>query len=70
MENIYIGSEELGYTISRVFKDKGIVSIEEILSKFEDTIDELENIKDEFEEFKRDVDDNYKYIPAREQYDI
>ena len=55
MENIYVDMREQGYTLSRHFKNKDLVSVEDILTELEEVIDELENLQDEFEDYKRDV---------------
>lgn len=67
MENIYVDMREQGYTLSRHFKNKDLVSVEDILTELEDVIDELENLQDEFEDYKRDVEDNFRPLTQAEQ---
>lgn len=67
MENIYVDMREQGYTLSRHFKNKDLVSVEDILTKLEEVIDELENLQDEFEDYKREVEDNYRPLTQAEQ---
>ena len=70
MEHIYIDMREQGFVLSRYFKNKDMVSVEDVLTEFEEIIDELENLKEEFDEYKRDVEDNYKPIPMSEHLGI
>ena len=67
MENIYVDMREQGFTLSRHFKNKDLVSVEDILTELEEVIDELENLQDEFEDYKRDVEDNYRPLTQAEQ---
>ena len=67
MENIYVDMREQGFTLSRHFKNKDLVSVEDILIELEEVIDELENLKEEFEDYKEYVQDNYREIPYSEQ---
>lgn len=67
MENIYIDMREQGFTLSNHFKNKDMVSVEDVLTELEEVIDELENLRDEFEDYKKDVEDNYKPISYAEQ---
>ena len=70
MDNVYIKVENLNKWVSKYFEDKDIISIDDLLGKFEDLIDELEEVKTDYEDFKQNVEDNYKPIPISEQLDI
>ena len=70
MKDIYIDLRTQSKTIKENFNNKDFISIDELLDKFEDLIFELETIKEEYEDFKKDVEDNYKYMPIDEQVDI
>lgn len=67
MENIYIDMREQGYTLSNYFKNKDMVSVEDILIELVEVIDELENLKEEFDDYKQDVADNYRPLTQAEQ---
>lgn len=67
MENIYIDMREQGFTLSNYFKNKDLVSVEDILSELEEVIDELEDVKEKFKDYQREVEDNYKPISYAEQ---
>lgn len=67
MENIYVDMREQGYTLSNHFKNKDLVSVEDILIELVEVIDELENLQEEFEDYKEYVQDNYREIPYSEQ---
>lgn len=67
MENIYVDMREQGFTLSRHFKNKDMVSVEEILTELEELIDDLEYLKEEFDDYKRDVEDNYRPLTQAEQ---
>lgn len=67
MDNIYVDMREQGFVLSRHFKNKDMVSVEEILTELEELIDDLEYLKEEFDDYKRDVEENYQMIPYAEQ---
>lgn len=67
MENIYVDMREQGITLNKHFKNKDLVSVEEILSELEEVIDDLEYLKEEFDDYKEYVKDNYREIPYSEQ---
>lgn len=70
MKDIYIDLRTQSKTIKENFKNKDFISIDELLDKFEDLIFELEGVKEEYNDFKKDVEDNYKYMPIDEQVGI
>ena len=67
MENIYVDMRKQGFVLSNHFKNKDMVSIEDILTELEEVIDDMEALQEEFDEYKRDVEDNYKPISYAEQ---
>lgn len=67
MEHIYIDMREQGFTLSNHFKNKDMVSVEDILIELEQVIDDMEALQEEFDDYKRDVEDNYKPISYAEQ---
>lgn len=70
MEHIYIDMREQGFTLSNHFKNKDMVSVEDILTELEQVIDDMEALQEEFEDYKRDVEENYKPIPMSEHLGI
>lgn len=70
MKDIYIDLRTQSKTIKENFNSKDFISIDELLDKFEDLIFELESVKEEYNDFKKDVEDNYKYMPIDEQAGI
>lgn len=67
MKNIYIDSSE-GYYLEKIFK-KDIISLDEILNKFEDLVCEVDILQEELDDLKQDLHDNYVPIPPEEQYE-
>ena len=51
--------KEIGY----YFKNKDLVSIEDLISLIEDLADEAEHWKEKFEDLEEEVRENYKPIP-------
>ena len=48
------------WVIDKYFKEKDLISIEEIICKLEELDADCEHIKEQFEDFKQDVEDNFK----------
>lgn len=68
MENIYININELSrWLAEKYFKDKDLISLEDLISEFENVSDELGCLQDDFENFKQEVKDNYKFIEQKDQ---
>lgn len=68
MENVYISVAELSsWMQEKYFKDKDMISIEDLLWEFENLDSEYDHMKEEFEDFKSDVEDNYKFVGMEEQ---
>ena len=63
MDSVYIKTEHLNSWISKYFKDKDLISIEDLIGLIEDLADESEHWKEKFEELEEDVRENYKPIP-------
>ena len=67
MNNVYISVTELSsYIQERYFKNKDLITIEDLIWEFEDLYSDYQHLIEEFEDFKRDVEDNYKPITQRE----
>lgn len=52
------------------FKEKDIYTFEEIISIIEDLESEKFRLEEELEDLKQDMEENYKRIPANEQYEV
>lgn len=52
------------------FKEKDIYTFEEIISIIEDLESEKFRLEEELEDLKQDMEENYKKIPANEQYEV
>ena len=63
MNNVYINTNEMAsWVVDKYFKDKDIVSIDEILCALEDASDDLEHYKELYEDLQQDLHDNYKFV--------
>lgn len=68
MDNILIRTSELPRWLSeKHFKNKDLVSLEDLICEFENVSDELGCLQDDFENFKQEVNDNYKFVGQAEQ---
>lgn len=70
MKDIYVDLRTQNKSMREAFKNKDLVSVYDLLDKIEDLTFELEAVKEEYEDFKKDVEDNYKYMPIDEQVGI
>ena len=52
------------------FKEKDVYSWEEILDIIQDLESEKFRLEEELEDLKQDMEENYKRIPANEQYEV
>ena len=52
------------------FKEKDVYSWDEILDIIQDLESEKFRLEEELEDLKQDMEENYKKIPANEQYEI
>lgn len=52
------------------FKEKDIYSWDEILDIIQDLESEKFRLEEELEDLKQDMEENYKRIPANEQYEV
>lgn len=68
--NVYVDLRYQNKWIREAFKNKDMVSVQDLLTKVEDLLEELDSVKEEYEDFKQDVKDNYRKIPLAEQLDI
>lgn len=67
MEGIYIKADYLSKWMRDVyFKDKDLISIDDLINKIDDLDYEITKLRDELEDLKQDVEDNYKFVGTRE----
>ena len=52
------------------FKEKDVYSWDEILDIIQDLESEKFRLEEELEDLKQDMEENYKKIPATEQYEV
>lgn len=69
MEKLLVDIREESKQIQRIFQNKDLVSIEDLLAKIEELDDDLSDKEDKIKEIKQDIEDNYKSIPKSEQYE-
>jgi hypothetical protein len=68
MEDIYVKTDVFAsWVVEKYFKDKDIVTLEEILCDFEDVAGQLEHTEEQFEDYKQYVEDNFKPMTIEEQ---
>ena len=68
MNEIYIKTEDLPRSIAnQCFGYKDIITLEELITEFEDKLYELNGLEDEYNNFKQEVEDNYKFVGQAEQ---
>lgn len=70
MNNIYINLKNENDQIKEEFKNKDLVTIDDLLNKIDDLKYELDHLQEEFDDYKREVEDNYKPLSIAEQIDI
>ena len=71
MKDVYISVADIPtYMQEKYFKNKDMISIDDILWAFEDLDSDYENLKEEYEDFKKDVEDNYRVLSPSEMYGI
>lgn len=69
MDEIYV--KTLGIRcLEKRFPNVDIVSVEDLISEIEDLQDEVEELELKAREREADIEDNYRRIPASEQYGI
>ena len=65
MEDIYIKTETFTL-LKKYFKDKDLVSIEDLFALIDDLTYDYEKLKEDYEDLIQDVHDNYRYVGIRE----
>lgn len=76
MDNVYIKKEDLyqykgTYEVfNRLFQNKNLISIDDLISCIEDLDSEVEDWKMKYQELQNDLEDNYRPISQAEQYEV
>lgn len=69
MEKILVDIREESKQIKRIFENKDLISIEDLLSKIEELDDDKGYLEDKIKDMEQDIEDNYKPISKSEQYE-
>ena len=56
--------------IKERFKDQDLVSINELLSDYEEALYEIKRLKKEIKDIKQDIEDNYKPVSVASQVGV
>ena len=71
MNNVYINTNQMAsWVVDKYFKNKDLVTIDEILCLLEDLSDDLEHMKEQYHDLHEDLVENYKPISEDEMYGI
>lgn len=62
MEKLLVDIREESKQIKRIFKNKDLISINDLLSKIEELDDDKEYLEDKIKDMEQDIEDNYKPI--------
>ena len=69
MEKILVDIREESKQIKRIFENKDLISIKDLLSKIEELDDDKEYLEDKIRDMEQDIEDNYKPISKSEQFE-
>ena len=67
MNEVFIKVKGDAY-LEKVFTDKDIISIDELISKFQSLIDDVEYLQEKVNDLENDIRDNYRPITKEEMY--
>lgn len=67
MKEVYINIKNENDEISDLFKDKDLVSIDDLLWKIEDLLWEKEELERQLRDLEQDIEDNYRPVTIAEQ---
>lgn len=71
MKDVYISVADLPtYIEEKFFKNKDMISIDDLAWALEDLYDDYEKLQEEYDDFKKDVEDNYRVLSPSEMYGI
>jgi len=68
VNNIYVSTKEMAsWVVDKHFRNKDLVSVDELLCALEDALDDLEHLQEEFDDYKEYIESNYKEMSWKEQ---
>ena len=67
MNEVYIKVKGDAY-LEKVFTDKDIISIDELITKFQSLINDVEYLEEKIEYMENDIRDNYEPISKERMY--
>lgn len=70
MKNLYIKATELNERIVKHFKNKDLISVEDLISTIEDLDYEIEFLNEKIEQIEEDIEDNYIPMSVSSQVGI
>lgn len=70
MDEVYLDTRNWNKWCKERFPYNDFISLDDLMSDYEDMIDEIENLKDKIRDMERDVEDNYEPIPVNRQYEV
>lgn len=69
MKKILVDIREENESIRDYFKNKDLVSVDDLLNAIDDLICERDNLEEKVEDMEKDIEDNYKPISKSEQFE-
>lgn len=54
--------------LEKVFKDKDLISVDELISKFQSLINDVEYLEEKVNDLENDIRDNYEPITKEKMY--
>ena len=69
MKKILVDIREENEIIRDYFKNKDLVSVDDLLNAIDDLICERDNLEEKVEDMEKDIEDNYKPISKSEQFE-
>ena len=67
MNEVYIKVKGDAY-LEQVFKDKDLISVDELIAKFQSLINDVEYLEKKVNELEADIRDNYEPISKEKMY--
>ena len=67
MNEVFIKVKGDAY-LEQVFKDKDLISIDELITKFQSLINDVEYLEEKVNDLENDIRDNYRPITHEEMY--
>lgn len=67
MNEVYIKVANLNKWVGKYFKNKDLITVDDLIAKIEDLDEDIERLQKELEDEKQDKEDNYKPLKVWEQ---